>query len=142
MTSDEFFKKNKFFFDVIFIDGHHEYLQCRRDVLNSLKYLNINGIILMHDCIPKNSYEEAMPQKQNNSTGNVWKVCVELSRSKNIDFVIANTDSGVGIIKTKGKFHYKRMSILKNATFKDFVNYYYKKLPVVSSEQALGFIDK
>ena len=142
MTSDQFFKKNKSFYDVIFIDGYHEYYQCQRDVLNSIKYLNSRGIILMHDCIPKNSYEEAMPQKQNISTGNVWKVCVELSQSKNIDFVIANTDSGVGIIKIRKKFQYKFIPNLGNLNFEHFVDKYYKKLPIVSSEEALDFIDK
>jgi len=141
VTSDQFFKKNNIFFDVIFIDGYHEYYQCQRDVLNSLKFLNSGGLILIHDCIPKNSYEEAMPPKQNTSTGNVWKVCVELSRSSNIDFVIANTDSGVGIIRPKKNFVYKKVKNLKNLTFKDFVKKFYKKLPIVSSEEALDFID-
>jgi predicted O-methyltransferase YrrM len=142
MTSDQFFKKNKFFFDVIFIDGYHEYYQCQRDVINSIKYLNLGGIIILHDCIPKNSYEEAMPQKQNASTGNVWKVCVELSQSKNIDFVIANTDSGIGIIKIRKKFQYKYIPNLGNLNFEHFVDKYYKILPIVSSEEALDFIDK
>jgi hypothetical protein len=82
-----------------------------------------------------------MPPKQNTSTGNVWKVCVELSRSSNIDFVIANTDSGVGIIRPRKNFLYKKVKNLKNLTFKDFVKKFYKKLPIVSSEEALDFID-
>jgi hypothetical protein len=142
MTSDQFFKKNKSFFDVIFIDGFHEYYQCQRDVINSIKCLNLGGIIILHDCIPKNSYEEAMPQKQNASTGNVWKVCVELSQSKNIDFAIANTDSGIGIIRIRKEFHYKFIPNLDKLNFEDFVDKYYKKLPIVSSEEALNFIDK
>jgi predicted O-methyltransferase YrrM len=40
MTSDEFFNKNTEMFDVIFVDGLHEYQQVYRDIKNSLNVLN------------------------------------------------------------------------------------------------------
>jgi hypothetical protein len=141
MTSDDFFKKNNIKFDVIFIDGLHEYVQCQRDVINSLNCLNENGIILLHDLIPKNSFEASVPQKQSAWTGDVWKVAVELNRSKNIDFKIANIDHGVGICKIKKNAEYIKFSKLKNLEFDDFYNYYYKDLPIISSEEALSFIN-
>ena len=141
MTSDDFFKKNNIKFDVIFIDGLHEYTQCQRDVINSLKCLNENGIILLHDLIPKNSFEASVPQKQSAWTGDVWKVAVELNGSKNIDFKIANIDHGVGICKIKKNTEYIKLSELKNLEFDDFYNYYYKDLPIISSEEALSFIN-
>ena len=52
MTSDIFFKKNNKNFDLIFLDGLHTYEQTIKDIDNSLRYLNINGVILIHDCIP------------------------------------------------------------------------------------------
>jgi hypothetical protein len=140
MTSDDFFKKNNIKFDVIFIDGLHEYVQCQKDVINSLNCLNENGIILLHDLIPKNSFEASVPQKQSAWTGDVWKVAVELNRSKNIDFKIANIDHGVGICKIKKNAEYIKFSELKNLEFNDFYNYYYKDLPIISSEEALSFI--
>lgn len=46
MSSDEFFQRNKHLkFDVIFIDGSHEYEQCQKDCLNSINHLNKGGII-------------------------------------------------------------------------------------------------
>ena len=39
-TSDAFFEKNSDFFDLIFIDGLHEYSQVKKDIINSLKILN------------------------------------------------------------------------------------------------------
>ena len=39
-TSDEFFESNKKNFDIIFIDGLHEYDQVKRDIKNSIKFLN------------------------------------------------------------------------------------------------------
>ena len=103
MTSDEFFLTNKTLFDVIFIDGLHQYEQCQRDCINSLKFLKSNGIIILHDLLPQNADEEFVPQMNKTWTGDVWKVAVELSLSKNLDFRIVNIDHGVGILKKKTK---------------------------------------
>ena len=142
MTSDEFFKKNKDFFDVIFIDGLHEYTQCQKDCINALNFLKPSGIILIHDLVPQNADEEFVPQRSKTWTGDVWKVAVELSQSKDIDFVIANIDHGVGILKKRKNYKYKILKELKHKRFNAFYNYYYKKLPIVSSTQAMKFIDK
>ena len=61
-TSDNFFKNNKKEFDVIFIDGLHVYEQCRKDIINSLKFLNRNGFIILHDMIPRSWLEENVPR--------------------------------------------------------------------------------
>lgn len=45
MTSDKFFKK----FNVIFIDGLHNYKQYQKDCLNSIRSLEDEGIIIVHD---------------------------------------------------------------------------------------------
>jgi len=63
-TSDQFFKDNKENFDCIFIDGLHYYSQVKKDIQNSLKILNPNGIILLHDCLPNNYFEQAIPRCQ------------------------------------------------------------------------------
>ena len=50
MTSDEFFKNNKLFFDLIFLDGLHIlHEQTMKDIDNSLNYLKKNGLIVIHD---------------------------------------------------------------------------------------------
>ena len=141
MTSDEFFKNNKQIFDVIFIDGLHIYKQCQRDCINSLKYLKPNGIIFLHDLIPQNSDEEFVPQRTKTWTGDVWKVAVELNASKNVNFCIANIDHGVGILKKKKSYKYNIINELENKRFDTFYNEYYKKLPIVSCDKAMSFID-
>tara|TARA_A100000164_G_scaffold316968_1_gene297318 strand:+ start:1923 stop:2708 length:786 start_codon:yes stop_codon:yes gene_type:complete len=50
-TSNEFFKKNKKKFDLIYIDGSHHYLDVKEDLINSIKFININGIIILDDFI-------------------------------------------------------------------------------------------
>ena len=141
VTSDEFFKSNSEFFDVIFIDGLHEYEQCQKDCINSLKFLKPNGIIFFHDFLPRNSFEEAVPRKQNTWTGDVWKVAVEINNSKGLYFKIAKIDMGVGILKKSKEYEYIKDSELKLKNFKDFYSDYYKSLPIIASEEALDFID-
>ena len=77
-TSDEFFKQNKNNFDCIFIDGLHTYKQVKNDILNSIKFLNEDGVILVHDCLPANFYQQAVPRCKMLWTGDVWKSIVEL----------------------------------------------------------------
>ena len=140
MTSDEFFTKNNHLkFDVIFIDGLHEYEQCQRDCINSMKYLNEGGIIFFHDFLPRSIYEEKVPRKQIAWTGDVWKVAVELNNSINVELKIINIDHGVGVLKLKKNFQYKKMDNLKNESFQEFLEYK-KKLPIISSEEGLDFL--
>ena len=61
-TSDGFFKKNNSKFDIIFIDGLHHYEQVKKDIQNSLSFLNVGGLILLHDCMPQRFIEQAVPQ--------------------------------------------------------------------------------
>jgi len=124
-TSDEFFSNNKNIFDVIFVDGLHTFDQCRKDVINSLNCLNLNGYIFIHDLIPRNWLEEHIPRLQTLWTGDVWKVGVELSVSQGIDFNVVLADHGVGIIKKINKItNYKDRYIeLKDLRFKDYFNF-------------------
>ena len=123
-TSDNFFKNNKKIFDVIFIDGLHVYDQCRRDVINSLKFLNGGGFIFIHDLIPRNYMEENVPKLGEPWCGDVWKVAQELSKTKGIDFFVIKADHGVGMLKKKKRdvAYYDDYKNLKNLKFKDFLN--------------------
>jgi hypothetical protein len=142
MTSDEFFLKNHKKFNVIFIDGLHIYEQCQADCINSLKFIDNNGIIIFHDFLPKNYLEEKVPRKQSSWTGDIWKVAVELCNSEDMNFKIANIDYGVGILKPGKNAKYKKMPELKKMNFNDFVNKFYKDLPLIKSEEAIDFIQK
>ncbi len=136
-TSDIFFNTNKVKFDVIFIDGLHEYEQCQKDLINSIKFLNYGGYIFLHDLIPLNWRMELVPRIQKKWNGDVWKVAYELHKSKNIKFKIADIDNGVGYFKKTNKIKYLYLnSSLKNKRFKDFIKIY-KSLPIISGEKAL-----
>ncbi len=137
-TSDEFFKQNKKIFDVIFIDGLHEYEQCQKDAINALKFLDNEGTILFHDLIPLDWRTENVPRINDNWTGDVWKVALELSNSSGLNFSIAHCDSGVGILsKSSSVYKYNQMNDqIKDYNFKDFLKLM-EKLPIEDPFQAL-----
>lgn len=134
LTSDKFFEeKNKYIeekFDVIFIDGLHEYKQVLKDVENSLECIKDDGVILMHDCTPYTK-EMATPFTSTlnlNSlplgvwTGDVWKAAVHLRSTRDdINLFVMDTDFGVGVI-TKGENKNKlnlSISEIENMTYGD-----------------------
>jgi len=128
-TSDFFFKNNNIFFDVIFIDGLHEYTQIRKDLKNSLKFLNKNGIIIIHDLIPRNWLEEHVPRLTSTWCGDIWKISYEIIKSKNLIFELLMVDFGVGIVKkVNNNYYLPKLDFCK----KKFNYFYenYKKLPL------------
>ena len=56
-TSDNFFLNHKEKFDVIYVDGSHEADQVYKDITNSWKILNINGILICDDYFYGNIYK-------------------------------------------------------------------------------------
>lgn len=143
MTSDDFFNKHPDLkFEVIFIDGSHQYLQCQKDCINSIKSLNKRGLIFLHDLLPKNHLEQlSSPSKKTSQwTGDVWKVAVELLNSKKCLFKIINIDHGIGILKIEEGFEYKKMPELENMGYEKFLESY-KSFSLISAEDALDYIE-
>jgi len=110
-TSDDFFKedapslflKNKI--DICFIDGMHEFDYVKNDVINSLQYLDKDGVIILHDCNPLTADAEVSYKAWEERgltgewNGDVWKVIVYLrSVLKDINVFTLDTDQGLGII--------------------------------------------
>jgi len=69
-TSDNFFLRNKIKFDLIYIDGNHLYEYVKRDISNSLKYLNINGIIVLDDYFVKGWWQDGVTKAVNDFKNN------------------------------------------------------------------------
>lgn len=103
-TSDEFFSKNPYKFDIIFIDGLHHSDQVEKDIENSLNALAEGGTIVMHDCLPTTEFMQLIPlTNQNEWTGDTWKAFVRKRAEKeDVEMFVVDTDWGCGII-TKGK---------------------------------------
>jgi len=100
MSSDKFFKINKQKFDIIFIDGLHESTQVKKDIENSLKILNINGVIICHDMLPPDEAHQIIPRQQKEWTGDCWKAWVQLrSLRSDLKMLVLNCDYGCGVIQ-------------------------------------------
>ncbi len=115
MSSDVFFnyiapEQKKW--DIIFIDGLHHSVQVDQDIKNSLKYLNNNGSIVIHDCNPLSEASQIVPRKQRVWNGDVWKSVVKFrNENKQFGCIVVDTDWGCGVInkliKVADPFDYK-----------------------------------
>lgn len=134
MTSDEFFSTNKEKFDVVFIDGLHIYDQVSRDFYNSLNSLTDNGIIILHDMMPRLPSEAIVPipsGKPKNWLGDVWRLAFDLSNRSDVVFQLVLIDCGCGIA-------WKGNNISKGFIPKDTWEYYeqnWKNLPLITFEK-------
>ena len=123
-TSDNFFKKNNRKFDLIYIDGLHHYDQVKKDIENSIFFLNVNGIIVIHDCMPRSFIEQAIPQSKGIWTGDVWKNIVECRTFPFIQTYTVYADHGISILLKQPN---KNILNLKSSNFKKlkFEEFYY-----------------
>ena len=139
MISDEFFEHHADVIgdsgiDVAFIDGLHTYNQSSRDVENSLRFLNKNGVIVMHDCNPSTrqmeypaaSYEQAVrehpPEWDRLWCGDVWKAIANLRATRSdLEVCVLDCDFGVGLIRrsTPQNRYDVPAKGLENMTYKD-----------------------
>jgi len=141
-TSDKFFEDNKEKFDCIFIDGLHTYSQVKKDIDNSLKFLNPDGIILLHDCLPNNYFEQATPRSQYIWNGDVWKAIVECRTIKDIDTYTCYADFGIGVILNRKNqnildIKYNKFSKIK---FNDYFTNYKEYMNIIEFEDLLKVI--
>lgn len=97
MTTDEFFKKNKKNFDIIFIDANHKFEQVQKDFDNSLKILNKFGIIILHDTDP--IIEELMGDSYCSDS---YKIVDYISKKKNLNIItLPIQETGMTLVMRK-----------------------------------------
>lgn len=104
--------------DLAFIDGLHTYKQSLKDTLNTLQYLDDNGVIVLHDCnpldelaaYPANSIDDARTVLENHKdwkniwNGDVWKTIVYIKKNHpELSAFVLNTDHGLGFVFKKSQ---------------------------------------
>jgi hypothetical protein len=119
VTSDEFFDKHvKHKYDIIFIDGLHLAEQVYRDITNSLKWLEDDGTIVVHDCKPPSERSQSREHVSGEWSGDVWKAYVKLRKENpNISMYTVDTDYGCGIIQKGKQELYKHKGEMNYAYF-------------------------
>jgi predicted O-methyltransferase YrrM len=128
-TSDDFFLNNKDKFDIIFIDGLHEYHQVKKDIENSFNSLNKEGIISIHDCLPVNYYAQAVPRCVYEWNEDVWKAFIEARTKENLDSFCFYADQGIGIIRKRKNKNKLLLNITDFSKIKyNYFFYNYKEL--------------
>ena len=143
MTSDDFFKQNKSTFDLIFIDGLHVYEQVLKDIENSLKVLNDNGVILIHDCLPAKIWHQTIPQTHSSWNGDVWKSIVKSRTRIDIDTYTIEADQGLGLIlKRENKdLLVDKIENFKNLKFRDYYIHHKKFMRIIDENDVLEIIN-
>ena len=135
-TSDDFFKENEEKFDLIFIDGLHVYEQVKKDIINSINFLNKEGVILVHDCLPDTIGKQAVPRYKMQWNGDVWKAIVDLRQRDDLEIHTCFVDQGIGIIKKQ-----INSSILKinkktqDLKFSDFYHNHKEYLRIINLDE-------
>lgn len=113
MTSDEFFyfldsNNSEIKYDIIFIDGLHLSYQVKNDIINSLRYINQNGFVILHDCNPPDIImareDYSINGVNENWNGTVWKAIYwAKTHRKDLRICTVDTDWGIGIIQPNHK---------------------------------------
>ena len=136
MTSDEFFIKNDQSFDIIFLDGLHTYEQTIKDIDNGLKFLNTNGVIIIHDCLPKKIWNQIVPRLYGHWNGDVWKAIVHSRTYDLADTYTCIADHGLGVIfkrKNRNKLDIKQTNF-KKLKFADYYKNHHQYMNVIKYE--------
>ena len=136
MKSDEFFNDNNIFFDCVFIDGLHIYEQVKKDILNSIKFLNPDGVIIIHDCLPTKIWNQIVPKIYGHWNGDVWKAIVEARTMLNIDTYTCKADHGLGIILKRPNRNPLNIKIrnFKDLKYKDYYINHKKFMNLVEAD--------
>lgn len=97
-TSDNFFEGyGDRHYDLIFIDGLHHADQVKRDFENSLKCLNDNGFIVLHDVLPENEQGTKVPRETKVWWGDVYKFAMTM-HDYGMEFKTFNIDNGCMVV--------------------------------------------
>lgn len=124
LESDVFFETQQDYLqnldqlDVVLVDGLHNFRASLNDVLNTLVYLNIDGIIILHDCYPPHEaasvFADVFPTEEQQGElegwtgewcGDVWKTIAYLLEKYPdlLDVGVINTDYGLGYVRFKAE---------------------------------------
>lgn len=98
MYSNEYFFLHKERFDLIFIDGSHEFPHVFTDLCNALSSLNQHGFIVMHDTVPEKEEFTLIPRQTKQWNGDVYRIAPVLNDTIGINYTTFPFDHGITVI--------------------------------------------
>lgn len=93
-STDIFFENNQDKFDCIFIDACHDCNNVLKDFNNSIKVLNSDGLIFMHDTYPAN-----IEQTQSGYCDNAYMAYLQIVNRLDCEIVTLPTYAGLSIVR-------------------------------------------
>jgi len=85
-------------FDIVFIDGLHISDQVFRDITNSIKHLNKNGAIVVHDCNPPTKENASTEHRDGIWNGTTYLGYIDANITYDIKYYTVDTDWGCGVM--------------------------------------------
>lgn len=143
MSSDDFFKQNKKTYDIIFVDGLHTKDQCFVDIENSLKVLNKDGIVVVHDCLPHNEEYTSL-----NLSGTSYQSIIKLRyQYKNLLIHVVDTDCGCALVSKavheyENCFPYDYLPLEEIETYQFYTKNKKDLMNVLSIQEFVDFYSK
>ena len=89
-------------YDIILVDPYHTYECSLRDIENAFKLLNDHGVIIVHDCNPKNNNWTSPTYKVGGWMGQTYLAFIDFVHSRiDLEYCVVDSDYGCGIIRRK-----------------------------------------
>jgi len=120
-------------FDLVFVDPFHTVKDTKRDLNTALEFLAENGIIIVHDCLPKTEYLVG-PPRMGPWCGQTFEAFLKF-RAKHPEWLsgIVDIDCGCGIIYPSKKASPAQQKALKKIDLGSLSNWhYFNSLPRLS----------
>ena len=102
-----------------------------------------NGVVLIHDCMPRDYFYQAVPRSQLNWNGDTWKAFLEIRTNENFDSYCCNADEGIGVIlkrKNRNKLELKTKNF-KKLSFNEYAENYKKFLNLIEYDELIKIIE-
>lgn len=134
VSSYVFFDRCVYSWDIIFIDGLHHAQQARQDIINSWKFLNEKGCLVIHDTNPDREEITHVPRDSKVWCGDVYKTIFQIDSPK---FTLRD-DHGVTVIRKDWGLKFSD----KTVEWEGFDMFRETILKLVTWEEAIKIIDK
>ena len=96
----------------------------------------------MHDCLPNNYFDQAVPRCQFNWNGDVWRAIVECRTKKDLDSYTCYADFGIGVIFKRENQNYLDLDIkdFSKINFKEYFDNYKKLMNLIEYDDLIKII--
>lgn len=112
--------RDKLRFDIILVDGFHEYELAYRDLGAAFDLIDESGMLVVHDCLPPNAATAAPRFMPGEWCGTNYKAYLDFVHERRLRHCTVDTDYGCGIIcKRDLRSHWAKLGRTVGGSFLD-----------------------